>query len=99
MCRDGDLYMFVRWENIYIYDTKHSLCTSTVHQMQLSTQEEKFEMRKLADSSPASMTERLRVGSIANTTLTPSDVWRSIDTSAVSHLKRSKARLQAIKLQ
>jgi hypothetical protein len=36
-------------------------------------------MRKLADPSPASMAERLRGRRIANATLTPSDVWRSID--------------------
>ena len=35
-------------------------------------------MRRLATPSPGSLAERLRLGEIANTTVTPSDVWRAI---------------------
>jgi hypothetical protein len=114
MYRDGDVYILVRWENMYIHGTKDSahvlspaapLCTSTVHQNAAKYTRREVKdaaaaremMRKLADPSPASMAERLRGGRIANTTFTPSDVWRSIDIW-VSHWKRSKARLQAINL-
>jgi hypothetical protein len=70
-----------------VLDPAAPLCTSTVQQnaakytrreaKDAAAAREMF--RKLADPSPASFVERLRGRRIANTTLTPSDVWRLVD--------------------
>jgi hypothetical protein len=62
-----------------VYVSCSSKC-SLVHKKEVKDAAAAREMmKKLADPSPASMAERLRGGRIANTTLTPSDFWRSID--------------------
>jgi hypothetical protein len=84
MYRDGNVHMFVRWENIYtnVLSPAAPLCTSAKYTRRevKDAAAAREMMRKLADPSPASMAERLRGGRFANTTLTPSDVWKSLET-------------------
>jgi hypothetical protein len=52
-------------------------------------------MRKLGDPTPNDMCERLRLGNIRNTTVTPSDEWRSIvrcRRKSRKYLRRKQSR-------
>jgi hypothetical protein len=95
MKKGGLVYLFVRWDNIYIHDTKNpghvlasdhlSMVTTVKNNASKYTKREVKDaekardlMRKIGDPSPESMCERLRLGKIKSTEVTPSDVWRSI---------------------
>jgi hypothetical protein len=95
MVENGPVYVFKRWENIYVHDTNSE--ESIIESMPIfassvaenaakytkrevkAAAEARELMRKLGDPSAASIAESLKMGRIANTNLTADDVWRSID--------------------
>jgi hypothetical protein len=89
MTKGGVVYLFVRWNNIYIHDTLGSdhlsmQITVTQNAAKYTRQEVRDAavarelIRKLGDPTPGDICERLRIGKIKNVTVTPSDVWRSM---------------------